>query len=262
VRWHTAFLGFPAVPAGSFERGCSFWRVVTASTLSSPRGRSGEFATLLPPKGDAYLRVQRTGCPHARCHLDLHVDNVEAALREAEELGASTTGKPPHLALNSPGGLPFCVVRDGEDAEGPPPAYWPGGGHSLVDQLCLDILPQAYEHECAFWSALTEWERRPGARPEFEYVPRPPAMPLRLLLQRLDDSHPKPCCGHLDLACDDVAAEGARHQALGAVVFREMPNWTTLLDPTGLVYCITRRNPTTGTLPAATPDARSVHHRS
>ena len=184
----------------------------------SPKGTRGEFATLLPPKGDAYLRVKRTGCSEARCHLDLHVDNVEAALKEAVELGASRTGKPAHLGLTSPGGLPFCVVRDGGDADRPPPAAWPGGGHSLVDQLCLDISPQAYEHECAFWSALTGWQRRPGSRPEFEFLARSPAMPLRLLLQRLDDRRPQPCHAHLDLACDDVAAESARHQTLGAVV--------------------------------------------
>jgi hypothetical protein len=44
---------------------------------------------------------------------DLHVDNVEAALKEAVQLGASGTGHPAHVGLTSPGGLPFCVVRDG-----------------------------------------------------------------------------------------------------------------------------------------------------
>jgi hypothetical protein len=73
-------------------------------------------------------------------------------------------------------------------------------------------------------------------------------MPLRLLLQRLDDNRPGPCRAHLDLACDDLPAELARHQALGAVVVREMPKWTTLFDPSGLVYCVTQRNPATGTL--------------
>jgi predicted enzyme related to lactoylglutathione lyase len=252
VRWLTAFLDFPAVPVGAFELGCSFWQAVTAYALSPPRGRSGEFATLLPLQGDAYLRVQRTGCPAARCHLDLHVDNVEAALERAVELGASATGKPAHLGLTSPGGLPFCVVKDGGEAERPPAAAWPGGGHSLVDQLCLDISPQVYERECAFWSALTGWERRPGSRPEGEYLARPPAMPLRLLLQRLDDSRPGPCRAHLDLACDDVPAESARHQALGAIVVNERPNWTALLDPTGLVYCVT------GTLPSAPPGVRHL----
>jgi hypothetical protein len=50
------------------------------------------------------------------------------------------------------------------------------------------------------------------------------------------------------LACDDVAAERERHEALGAVVVRQVPNCTTLLDPMGLAYCITRRAPSTGTL--------------
>ena len=258
VRWLTAFLDFPAVPASSFERGCSFWQAVTASTLSPPRGRSGEFATLLPPTGDAYLRVQRTGCPDARCHLDLHVDDVDAAVHEALGLGAGPTGAPARLGLTSPGGLAFCLVSDGGEADRPPPAAWPGGRHSLVDQVCLDISPQAYEHECAFWSTLTGWGRRPGSRPEFEYLVRPPGVPLRLLLQRLDDDRPGPCRAHLDLSCDDVPAERSRHQALGAVVVREMPDWTTLLDPAGLTYCITRRNPATGTLSADVPGARSL----
>jgi predicted enzyme related to lactoylglutathione lyase len=260
VRWLTAFLDFPTVPLGSFERGCSFWQTVTGSTLSLPRGRSDEFATLLPPTGDGYLRVQRTGAPDARCHLDLHVDDVETSVHEAMDLGASGTGPPPNLGLSSPGGLPFCVVGYGGEADRPLPAAWPGGRHSLVDQLCLDISPQAYERERAFWSALTGWERRPGSRPEFEYLVRPPGMPLRLLLQRLDDNRPAPCRAHLDLACDDVPAERARHQALGAVVVREMPNWTTLFDPTGLLYCVTRRNPATGTLQADLSGAYSVGH--
>jgi hypothetical protein len=55
-------------------------------------------------------------------------------------------------------------VRDGDKADRPLPAAWRGGRHSLVDQLCLDISPQAYESERAFWSALTCWERRPGSR--------------------------------------------------------------------------------------------------
>ena len=127
-----------------------------------------------------------------------------------------------------------------------------------MDQMCVDISAQAYEHECTFWSALTGWERRPGSRPEFEYLVRPPAVPLRLLLQRLDDNCPQPCRAHLDLACDDVLAERVRHQALGAVVVREMPNWTTLLDPTGLAYCVTRRHPGNGDALTARPGVSPV----
>jgi len=72
-------------------------------------------------------------------------------------------------------------------------------------------------------------------------------MPLRLLLQRLDEPHSgRGCPAHLDLACDDVPGERARHESLGATVVRVMDNWTTLLDPAGLAYCITRRSPATG----------------
>jgi hypothetical protein len=72
-------------------------------------------------------------------------------------------------------------------------------------------------------------------------------MPLRLLLQRTDDEA-EGCTAHLDFACDDVVAEERRHRALGATVLRTMPNWTTLVCPAGLSYCITRRDPITGSL--------------
>ena len=71
-------------------------------------------------------------------------------------------------------------------------------------------------------------------------------MPLRLLLQRLDESQAPGCTAHLDLASDNVPAERARHESLGAEVVRVMPSWTTLQDPAGLRYCITGRNPVTG----------------
>jgi len=70
VRWLTVFLDFPA---GSFGTGVAFWREVTGSALSPFRGAAAEFATLLPPTGDAYLRVQRTADGSGGHHLDLHV---------------------------------------------------------------------------------------------------------------------------------------------------------------------------------------------
>ena len=248
VRWLTAFLDFPSAPLGTFEKGCAFWQAVTGSTLSPTRGCSGEFATLLPAQGDAYLRVQRTGHGKPRCHLDLHVDDVQAAVEAALSLGVTASAPGANLGLSSPGGLSFCLVSDRGAVERPPACAWPGGWSSLVDQLSLDVAPQDFDEECALWAALNGWERRSGSRPEFEYLVRPAEMPLRLLMQRLDEDSPAPCGAHLDLSCDDVDAERERHEALGAVVVREMPNWTTLLDPVGLAYCITRRDPSTGAL--------------
>jgi hypothetical protein len=246
IRWLTAFLDFPA---GAFGRGSSFWPAVTAATLSPPRGPAADFATLLPERGDAYLRVQRIGLGPAGCHLDLHADDVIAAAELAIQLGARTMQEEPGLTvLRSPGGLGFCIVPHDAEAERPLPVRWPGGHRSLVDQVSLDIPPGSFERESAFWPALTGWQRRPGSRPEFEYLVRPAGMPLRLLLQRRDDAGADGVTAHPDLACDDVPAERWRHEALGAEVVRTMPNWTTLRDPAGLLYCITRRNPLTGTL--------------
>jgi hypothetical protein len=243
VRWLTAFID---LPSDGFADACSFWQELTRSTLSPTRGSSGQFATLVPEKGDAFLRVQRLGTGPAGCHLDVHVDDVATATELASSLGA-TPQQPP--AFFSPGGFAFCIVSHDGEAHRPPPIAWPDGQRSLVDQICLDIPGQFFEREATFWTALTGWERRKGSRPEFDYLVRPPEMPLRLLLQRLDEDQPGLCRAHLDFACDNVITEQRRHELLGATRARMMPNWTTMRGPSGSEYCITRRDPFTGALP-------------
>ena len=53
-QWLTLFLD---LPGQSFDAGVAVWREVTGSDLSPFRGPAGEFATLLPSDGDAYLRA-------------------------------------------------------------------------------------------------------------------------------------------------------------------------------------------------------------
>ena len=125
---------------------------------------------------------------------------------------------------------------------GPRPRRWPGGQHSLLDQICLDIPAAAFEAECRFWSELSGWPRRSSSA-EFVNLIRPSALPLRLLLQRLGEDDDGLARAHADLACDDVPAESRRHQALGAEIVRIAEHWTTLRDPAGLLYCITDRDP-------------------
>ena len=81
-RWRTVFLDFPAA---GFGPGIAFWRTVTGYGLSSFRGPGGDFATLLPPSGDAYLRVQRVLAGDGGYHLDLHVDTAGGALQALDE---------------------------------------------------------------------------------------------------------------------------------------------------------------------------------
>lgn len=244
VRWLTLFLDTPREGAETAE---AFWQQVTGTTLSPRRGDHDEYATLVPPDGDAFVRVQRIERGAPRCHLDIHVDDVRAALSRATDLGAKAVSD--HAAwvvLSSPGGLPWCLVPHHGEHVRPTPLRRPGGWHSLIDQLCLDIPADRYDAETAFWSALTGWEQREGALPEFDYLAHPDGMPLRLLLQKLDDAQPaRPVSAHVDLACDDVDAEAQQHVDLGATFVRRR-SWVTLVDPVGREYCITSRRPLRG----------------
>jgi hypothetical protein len=203
----------------------------------------------VPVKGDAFLRVQRLDRGVGGCHLDVHTQDVDAVSKLAVSLGGGVSQQWPGVAvLRSPGGLAFCVVEWHGQQFRPPPLTWSPGYRSLVDQLCIDIPPDVFDRECGFWAGLTGWEHRRGARSELHHLARPVGLPLRLLLQRLDDGGADRCRAHLDLACTDVTAERRRHEELGATVTATMANWTTLQDPAGLAYCITRRDPETGIL--------------
>ena len=239
-RWITAFLD---LPEDSHDEAVAFWSAVTGCALSPRRGDHGQFATLEPPAGTGYLRVQRLA-EGPRVHLDLHVDDVGAAAAEAESLGATVVdARHDDLRiLRSPGGFVFCLVPGGT-GDRPAPATWPDGRTSHVDQVCLDVPPSRYDAELDFWAALTGWVRRdPRPGSEFGRVTGPPGQPLFLLLQRLDDEQ-EAVTAHLDWSASDPVAELAAHEAAGAELEARFDGWTVLRDPAGQPYCITHRRP-------------------
>jgi hypothetical protein len=244
-RWMTIFLDSPA---GSFDAGAAFWRQVTGYGLSAPRGADGQFATLLPPSGDAYLRVQRIADGAGGCHLDLHVDTgaelLNAAADRARAAGAGIRHRADGLVVAaSPGGFPFCLVNWKGEHSVPPPRAGEGGGASRVDTLCLDAPPGVFERELAFWAALTGQPARQAPVPGFFSLARPAGWPARLLLQRRDSAAAGDRTrGHVDFGCTDPEAPG-RHVALGARVTAQQQYWTVLADPAGREYCLVRRDP-------------------
>lgn len=238
--WVSAFLDFGS---GDFERGTAFWRDVTGYVVSAPRGETDQFATLVPPDGDDYLRVQHLDEGPGRIHLDLHVEHPTVAAEAAIELGGHVLVRHEagYVVLRSPGGLVFCFVSH-PAAHRPPAQTWPGGHRSQVDQVCLDVPPSAYDVEVAFWQGLTGWDLTEVDEPEFERLQPPDEQPLRWLVQRLDDDGGA-VGAHLDVAADDRDAEVARHVGLGATKVAEHEWWTVLTDPVGTTYCVTRRAP-------------------
>lgn len=241
VVWTTAFLDLP--PA-QHAAGVAFWCAVTATTLSEARGDDAQFATLVPADGDAYVCAQRLG-DVPRVHVDLHVEDVDAHTALAERLGATVVLRAEHVVLVSPGGFVFCLVRDRGERTRPAPVTGALGAVSIVDQVCLDVPPDAFEQEGAFWAALTGWALHAGSRPEFAALARPAGIPLRFLLQRLDDPGTRRgVTAHLDLACGEgQAVVAAEHAALGGHVVGAGQWWTVMRDPAGSAYCLTPRDP-------------------
>ncbi len=243
ISWLTAELH---VPEGAFDRDGAFWEAVTSFSRSAAQGQE-DVATLVPSVGDPYLRVRSISGETDRCQLEIHTDAPETVAATASDNGGSVVAETDEVTfVRSPGGLRFGVVVSHGGRQRPAPRLWPQGQRSLVDQLCIDIPWSLFDTECAFWAALTGLEQREGGR-GFRFLPRPAGLPLRLLLQRLDDET-GPVRSHLDLACSAVELECVRHEQLGATVAYEGDVWTTLFDPAGIVYCVTQRDPDTGTL--------------
>lgn len=241
VHWVWAFLD---LPEEGFDARVEFWRQVTRATLSPWRGDRGQFATLLPAQGDPWVKVQRVGGAGG-VHVDLDVGvPLRQAREEAAGLGATVVAELEDVVVcRSPGGQALCLcagpagrhqVREGQE--------------SLVDQVCLDIPQRRYAAEVAFWSALTGWAVVDDAVDEFERLEWSRGLPVRFLLQRLEEGD-GPVRAHLDLACRDRVAEVERHRSLGAEVVGPGRGWTVLRDPGGMAYCCTDRDPLTGGAP-------------
>jgi predicted enzyme related to lactoylglutathione lyase len=242
IRWTWAFLDRPA---DRFDEAFAFWSEVTGTRLSERRGEHGEFATLFPPSGDAYLRAQAVGGPGG-AHPDFDVDDLSAALRHARALGAETVADHDGWSyLRSPQGQAFCLTTE-NGWEIPAPAPGPAGEFSRLDQLSFDIAPEGYDREVEFWAALTGWERQATSEPEFVRLMPPSGQPVRILLQRLGES--RPASAHPDIACSDIEAVADWHETLGARRVSRGAHWLVMRDPTGGVYCLTPRNPYTGTM--------------
>ncbi|MCX4094862.1 VOC family protein [Nocardia sp. alder85J] len=243
IRWTWVFLDRPA---DRFDAAFDFWSAVTGTRLSERRGEHGEFATLIPADGDAYLRAQAVGGPGG-AHPDFDVDDLAAARRHAHALGAVTVADHDTWSqLRSPHGQSFCLTTD-DGRRIPSPVAGPGGELSRLDQLSVDIAPGVYDREVTFWAALTGWELQPAAEPEFVRLLPPSGLPFRMLLQRLGED--RPGGAHPDIACTDIEAVASWHEKHGARRVSRGAHWIVMNDPTGGVYCLTPRDPRTGRLP-------------
>jgi len=237
IRWMYLFLDTPSPDAA---RSWSYWADVTRSTVSAVRGEHAHLATLLPAHGDAWLKVQAVDEGPGGVHLDVDSDDRDAFVSHASALGATVQATYHDVvALRSPAGIVFCATVGETGAV---------DRHvdALADQACLDIPPAQFAAEVAFWRDLTGWVASEiSDDDEFVSLRRPAEMPVRILLQRRDDD--TPASAHVDFATEDRAAETERHVRAGGEVVSVHRQWTVMRDPVGRIYCLTDRDPATGT---------------
>lgn len=108
VPWIQVFLD---TPAASFDEAVDFWASVTGWQPSERRGEDGQFLTLLPPTGAAYVKLQAVD-PPVGIHLDLDTADRPAAIERARGLGATTAWTYHDVeVMRSPGGFVFCQTR-------------------------------------------------------------------------------------------------------------------------------------------------------
>ena len=238
--WFHLFLD---VPRPGWEEAVEFWSAATGWAVSPPRGEDGQFVTLVPQTGDAWLKLQAVDESEPRIHVDLDVADREAAVERSTALGAQpawTYGEVP--VMRSPGGLLFCHTL----GEGAAPRFARSEPERVLDQLCIDIPRGRWDEEVAFWAAVTGRTPEPAKTPEFvRLADADPHGGLRILLQRLEDEDGD-VKAHPDVAVAHRAAETCRHEALGAETVGVFEWWTVMRAPYGQVYCLTDRDPLTG----------------
>jgi hypothetical protein len=103
--------------------------------------------------------------------------------------------------------------------------------------VLIDVPAASYAPDAAFWAAALD---RSGVAADDDpsYTTYGEATPgVELMVQSVGDDRPRI---HFDLETDDVDAEVARLEALGATVVERVQSWVVMRDPAGIVFCVVR----------------------
>jgi predicted enzyme related to lactoylglutathione lyase len=106
---------------------------------------------------------------------------------------------------------------------------------SRIYVAVIDVPAQDHDDEVAFWREATGQPMEQVARhPEYNWG-QLHGQEFGILVQRLGSG---PARIHLDIHTDDLAAEVARLEGLGARVVDSSHDWWILRDPAGLLFCV------------------------
>ena len=206
-------------------------------------GGEGRYAVLGNAAGGLHVEVQVVDHP-SRLHLDIEADDIEAEATRLEALGASRVGNPHGRwwVMQAPSGHRFCVIRKRKrEAASKPVVSRPATHHSGLVALVLDCPVETLDASLEFWSAALDRaiadrdQDGDGRYAELETAADEPF----LLLQRVEHA----ARVHLDIETDDLDAEAARLEKLGATRLEFLKRWWIMQAPTGHRFCVVRQQP-------------------
>ena len=110
--------------------------------------------------------------------------------------------------------------------------------HSRLCSLQIDCNVDDIDEAARFWAAALGWPvdmDHPGSRNNYRQLATPPD---ELMVQLQIVEHESRV--HLDIETDDIEAEVARLQQLGATVFKRLERWVVMQAPSGPRFCVVR----------------------
>jgi len=113
--------------------------------------------------------------------------------------------------------------------------------YSRLAAVALDVPESDHDRELAFWQAASGRSlRQDDDHSEYHGAHWPGHDQLLLLVQRLGDGEARM---HLDIRSDNVDAEVARLEQLGARRVQQIGYWWVLQDQAGLLFCVVPAKP-------------------
>ena len=106
---------------------------------------------------------------------------------------------------------------------------------SQLGGFIIDCQEGDLKSASAFWSAALGLPTKAGYDPKYVGL-QTAANGLAIEVQKVD--HPSRV--HLDIETDDIPAEVARLEKLGATVDKRMERWVVMRAPTGQRFCVVR----------------------
>ena len=110
--------------------------------------------------------------------------------------------------------------------------------HSRLCAVLIDCQTDDVDAAARFWAAALGRKvdmAHPATRGPYRMLETPPDEPI-VEIQRVEHESRV----HLDIETDDIPAEVARLEQLGATVVRQLERWVVMQAPTGQRFCVVR----------------------